>query len=781
VNLQSVEKLSKPLRLELKKGCTDTAASGGMSSYVRAWMEAHEPGQDLRESLEAFARGYPKADLASRKEAITTLLALLEEPGIARAEAGPLHAPHDSSAPVSGLAGIGVKRASALRQLGIESIEDLLYHFPRDWQDRSHLIPIAAAKIGEHATLCGVVRGAANFRTRGRLAITEVGVQDESGVIFAMYFNQPFRQRQFAVGSSVVLSGKIEARGSRLQIMNPEAEVLPQGAEQLIHTGRVVPLYPLTREVSQRVLRKAVWDCLDCAASLNDPLPGELRAELGLADLGESLRQIHFPDSQERRLKARERLVFDEFFTVGLGMALRRARRKRERGAVFSKSKGLEEKLLESLPFKLTRAQFRVWAEIEKDLRRGEPMQRLVQGDVGSGKTLVAALALANAVENGYQAAMMAPTEILAEQHLLNLRHWFEPLGVEVLPLKQGQRAAGRREVLRHLEAGHPLIAVGTQALIQEGVEFGNLGLVVVDEQHRFGVLQRLSLAQKAKLKPHVLVMTATPIPRTLAMTAYGDLDVSVVDELPPGRRPVETRWLKPEAREEAYEAIRRELNAGRQAYVIYALVEESEKAERRAATQMAVHLSQDIFPGFKVELLHGRMKPDEKDAVMARFKSGTAQLLCSTTVIEVGVDVPNATLMMIEDADRFGLAQLHQLRGRVGRGAERSHCYLVGKPMTEDGVRRLEAMVRTTDGFEIAEEDLRLRGPGEVLGIRQSGLPDFKLANLVSDQKILIIAKAKADALILSDPDLKAPEHLALRSLVKRRVEKKLDLAEVG
>jgi ATP-dependent DNA helicase RecG len=582
-------------------------------------------------------------------------------------------------------------------------------------------------------------------------------------------------------GASVVLSGKVEKRGSKLQIMNAEAEVLPEGDEQLIHTARVVPMYPLVREISQRAVRAAVWHALPGAGRLAEPLPSALRQKLGVIPLPQALKQIHFPDNEATRLEARRRLVFDEFFTAGLGMAKRKFSRKKEPGAVFGAPGRLVQNFLKSLPFKMTSAQARVWKEIQADLAKGEPMQRLIQGDVGSGKTLVAALAQAAAVENGYQGAMMAPTEILADQHLLNFRRWFEPLGIEILPLKQGQSAKGKKEVMAHLVSGRPLIAVGTSALIQEGVEFGKLGLVVVDEQHRFGVLQRLSLAKKARVRPHVLVMTATPIPRTLAMTAYGDLDVSVIDELPPGRTPVHTTWFQPQERQAAYDAIRREIRAGHQAYVVYALVEESDKAERRAATQMAGHLQKDVFSEFKVELLHGRMKPEEKDEVMARFKAGGIQILCSTTVIEVGVDVPNASVMMVEDADRFGLAQLHQLRGRVGRGAAISHCFLIGKPGTDEGIRRLEAMVRTTDGFEIAEEDLNLRGPGEILGIRQSGLPDFKLANLVLDQKILIQAKAEAEAIIKKDPELAMLEHRELGALVKRRVERKLDLGEVG
>ncbi len=792
MNLASLEKLIKPLKLELKQGCQDKAVVGGLAAYSKAWLVERGVGASaaLQETVAQLVENYKSWDPNLRKIALLSLLEQLKQVGpieeVGRAIEKKLAAESlkasssalNPLAPLEILPGLGGKRISAFKDLGVESIEDLLRHYPREWQDRSRVLPIANAIPGQIQTLIGTVRGASTFRTRSRMAITEVAVQDETGVVFATYFNQPFQQKRFTAGLKVVLSGKIERKGSKLTMANPEAELMADGEDELIHTGRVVPIYPLTRELSQRICRSAMWRALPSADELADSTPLEIRHSLKLKDLGQALRQIHFPDSEEERLEARKRLVFDEFFLVGLGMALRKARAQSELAEPLKPGPALD-RFLKNLPFSMTRAQARSWTHIQSDLARDRPMQRLLQGDVGSGKTLVAAAALLTAWENGWQSALMAPTEILADQHLATLRRWFEPLGVEVLPLSQGQSAKGRREVISHLASGQPLIAVGTQALIQKGVEFGRLGLVVVDEQHRFGVLQRLGLAKKAKIKPHTLVMTATPIPRTLTMTAYGDLDVSMIDELPPGRTPVATKWFGSAQRQLAYDAVRAEVKAGRQAYVVYALVDESDKIQSRAATQMFEQLRKDIFREFRVELLHGRMKNDEKDAVMDRFKNAKADILCSTTVIEVGVDVPNASVMIVEDAERFGLAQLHQLRGRVGRGSAVSYCYLLSDPNTEDGVKRLEVMCATNDGFKIAEADLDLRGPGEVLGIRQSGLPDFKLAHLIKDADILIEAKKEAEALIAKDPSLK--EHADLRALVKRRIEKKLELGDVG
>jgi ATP-dependent DNA helicase RecG len=786
---QAASRLLKPLRLERKQSCQDKAVSGGLEAFVLRW--APELARD-------FA-GYTGMDPERRRAAVERALAALEGGpvgGLAPVEgtveargpeAGPPRPPVSGPAilpsdPVTKLASLGPKRAAVLRGLGVATVEDLLWHTPRDWQDRSRLRSIAELAEGELATVQGRVLSSVNFRTRSRLTITEVAVQDASGTLSAVYFNQPFQQRRFKQGELVVLSGKVERKGPRrLQLQNPEAEVLPEGGEEaLVHTGRIVPLYSLAKELSQRVFRSAVWQALPSLAALQDPLPAGMRQRLRLGPLAEALRTLHFPAEPGQVEPARQRLALEELLLLSLALAEKK-RLEQENLAPVLRGGGLPARLMAALPFALTPAQQRVWGQLGSDLALDKPMRRLVQGDVGSGKTVLAALALAAAVGDGWQGALMAPTEILAEQHLRSLRKIFEPLGVEVLSLTQAQKGKGRREVLSHLASGQPLVAVGTQALIQQGVEFGRLGLVVVDEQHRFGVRQRLTLSKKAKVEPHTLVMTATPIPRTLAMTAYGDLDVSVVDGMPPGRSPVLTRWVGTKQREMVWEAVRAQVAEGRQAYVVVPLVDESDKAEWQAATTLVEELRFGALAGLRVELLHGRMKPEEKEAVMAAFGANQAQVLCATTVVEVGVDVPNATVMVIEDADRFGLAQLHQLRGRVGRGHAQSYCFLIGDPKTEEGRKRLEVMATTSDGFVIAEEDLRLRGPGEVLGTRQSGMPELRQADLLKDADLLLRARQEAEALEKADPGLRSPENQPLRRAVQARFGEKLELGNVG
>ena len=747
--------------------------------------------------------GYASMDAPARAALVQAALERLraaEGPAVQSAPAGPAipggprvhpaqgalsaQVPRKAPRPGDGvqvLDALGPKRGAALRSLGIHTVADLLLHTPRAWQDRSRQKAICQLVEGETATIQARVLSSVNFRTRGRMTITKVAVQDPGGSLTALYFNQPFQQRRFTPGTLVVLSGRPERRGRRMQMTNPEAESLPEGGEeQLVHTGRVVPLYALNKEISQRVFRSAVWQALPAADAIADPLPEALRRFRALAPLGAAIRTLHFPESDAETEPARRRMAYHELLLLSLALAQKKRREQQVRAPVLAAG-DLPRRLMEGLPFTLTPAQQRVWKELAADLGRPQPMRRLVQGDVGSGKTVLAALCLAAAVGEGWQGALMAPTEILAEQHLRNLRRMLEPLGVEVLSLTQAQKGRGRREVLEHLASGMPLVAVGTQALIQEGVEFGHLGLVVVDEQHRFGVRQRLTLSRKAEDQPHSMVMTATPIPRTLAMTVYGDLDVSVLDGLPPGRSPVETRWVGDAAADGVWEAVHAQLAQGRQAYVVVPLVDESDKAEWKAATKLVDELRQDVFPGMAVELLHGRLKPEEKEAVMRAFASGAVPVLCATTVVEVGVDVPNATVMVVEDADRFGLAQLHQLRGRVGRGAARSFCFVVGRPRTDEGRKRLEVMVATTDGFVIAEEDLRLRGPGEVLGTRQSGLPELQHADLVRDQALVVDARQDAHVLITEDPGLELPEHQALKEAVQAGFGAKLELGSVG
>ncbi|HTB22722.1 MAG TPA: ATP-dependent DNA helicase RecG [bacterium] len=795
------ERLLKPLALELKQGCLDKAVTGGLEAYVSRWMPELGP---------LFA-GYGSKTSDARKKIVSETLSKIKntKEGAAQADpgAGPKARPPALEAgagarrapaavsppmallpsdPVTRLSSLGPKRAAALRGLGIQTVGDLLLYTPRAWQDRSRMKTISMLQEGEIATVQARVLSSVNFRVRGRLTITEVAAHDPTGTLSVTYFNQPFQQRRFTAGALVVLSGKVQRRGLRWQMQNPEAEVLPEGGEEaLVHTGRVVPLYSLNKELSQRVFRSAVWQSLPALKAFEDPLPEALRREQGLAPLAGALEALHFPPDHAAMEPARRRMAFQELFLLSLAL-VQKKRRDQDAHAPSLAGGDLPQRLLKALPFELTAAQARVWKELKADLGRHIPMRRLIQGDVGAGKTVLAALCLAAAVGEGWQGAMMAPTEILAEQHLRSLRRMLEPLGVEVLSLTQAQKGKGRREVMEHLVSGRPLVAVGTQALIQEGVSFGHLGLAVVDEQHRFGVMQRLTLSKKARAEgrsdePHSLVMTATPIPRTLAMTVYGDLDVSVLDGLPPGRSPVKTRWVREDDLEEVWELARQQVAQGRQAYVVVPLVDESDKSEWKAATSRVEELRAEVFPGLDVQLLHGRLKPEEKEAVMEAFTSGRSPILCSTTVVEVGVDVPNASVMVIEDADRFGLAQLHQLRGRVGRGAAQSYCFLVGDPSTEEGRRRLEVMASTNDGFVIAEEDMRLRGPGEVLGTRQSGLPELRHADLVKDQGLVAAARKAADALIREDPALAQKEHAALAAAVKAGFGAKLELGTVG
>ena len=524
------------------------------------------------------------------------------------------------------------------------------------------------------------------------------------------------------------------------------------------------------------------------ADELSSPLSQEIVQRQNLVDFPEAFRRVHFPPDGEsmellnlHRSDGHRRIIFDEFFFLELGMALKRRGMELEAGISFQTEGLLVQKVLKLLSFRLTRAQERVWNEIRDDLKRPHPMNRLIQGDVGSGKTIVALLACLHVVECGYQAAIMAPTEVLAEQHYLNLHRWVEPLGIHVALLTSSIKGLEKEDLYRRIESGDVQLVIGTHAVIQEAVEFHHLGLAIVDEQHKFGVVQR-GLLKKKGANPDVLVMTATPIPRTLAMTIYGDLDVSLVDEMPPGRMPVETKVFPEPARGKVYRIVEGEVKEGRQAFIVYPLVEESEKLQLKDATRMAEHLQKDIFPDFRIGLLHGRMKSEEKEATMMEFKEGKIQILVATTVIEVGIDIPNASVMVVEHAERFGLSQLHQLRGRIGRGRYPSKCILLAQyRSSEEAKVRLRAMERTTDGFQIAEEDLELRGPGEFFGTRQSGLPDFRVAHIIRDTPILIEARKEAFRVVEEDPTLIQPSHSRLKDVLVRRWKGRLELATIG
>lgn len=689
--------------------------------------------------------------------------------------------------PVQYIKGIGPKRAEALHSVNVYTAEDLLTYYPRRYIDRSNVTQIAHLKPGETVTVVGKIFSGSIQKGKTPRFVLIVG--DDTGFLECVWFQGlQYIAKKFRYGEVVAFSGKVSFyRGP--QLIHPEYDKLSEeGERNPLHTGGIIPLYPSTENLGRlglesRGFRRIMRNLLDALAGhIEDPLPSEIRSRCNLLPLSQAFENIHFPEDWHTLRLAQKRLKFDELFSMQLFLGLeRQARMEEKKGIVFEQVGELTQRLIKNLPFELTSAQKRVLHEIRNDMRSSKPMNRLIQGDVGSGKTIVALIAMVIAVENGYEAALMAPTEILAEQHYLNIHNHIDALGIKIALLKGNQRTSKREFILSGLENGSIPIVVGTHALIQEGVRFKNLGLVVIDEQHRFGVLQRAELRQKG-YSPDVLVMTATPIPRTLALTLYGDLDVSTIDELPKGRKPVRTVWRTEEKREAIYEFMRTELKKGRQAYVVYPLIEESEKLDLAAAKQGYEMLSESVFPEFRCALLHGRMKSEEKEKVMQEFKAGQIQVLVTTTVIEVGIDVPNATIMLVEHAERFGLTQLHQLRGRVGRGTEASICILLSnRHCSEEAIQRLKTMEKTNDGFKIAEADLAMRGPGELFGTRQSGLLRLKIADLVTDGPILTLARREAQMLLQKDSKLQDPNHRGILELVEKQYKQKWGLIEVG
>ena len=676
--------------------------------------------------------------------------------------------------PVQYLKGVGPNRARSLAKLEVHTTRDLIEHVPRRYADYSQFKPIRAAVSGQLETLQGTVSEVRERHVRRGMSIVQVHFTDGTGYAAGVWFNQGWMAKRFPAGTPVIMSGTVQRKGGLVEITQPDYEIIdPEAGADPINTGRVVPIYPMTEGLGARELRRIVYGVLDEAAPLMpDLLPPELRQRHGLLPAAEAWRSIHFPPDLRAQESARRTLAFEELFTLQVGLAVVKARSTDERFGIAHGPDGeVCRRFFADLPFRLTNAQQRVIASVRADMESPRAMNRLVQGDVGSGKTMVAAAALAKAADSGLQGALMAPTEILAEQHYINLRHIFQPLGVEVVLLTGSLTKREKAEALGRIQGdltGYAPIVVGTHALLEAGVQFHALSLVITDEQHRFGVRQRLLLQSKAK-RPDVLVMTATPIPRTLALTLYGDLDVSVIDELPPGREPIETVWKPELERHRFYNFLRDRCLAGEQGYVVCPLVEESEKLQAEAATAWLEKLQQR-YPMLRFGLLHGRMRPDEKDAAMEAFRAGETQVLVATTVIEVGVDVPNASVMVIEGADRFGLAQLHQLRGRVGRGAAQSYCLLVSDAKSDEAHQRMMTMQRTSDGFQIAEADLEMRGPGEFFGTRQHGLPDLKVADPIRDLPLLELARPGAQAVVAEDPNLRAPEHTVLRQELLRR-----------
>jgi ATP-dependent DNA helicase RecG len=735
----------------------------------------------------------------------------------------------EPSTPVQYVKGIGPRLAEILAAKGIAAVDDLLHYLPFRYEDRLNPRSVAELRAGEMATVIAEVRNSGLFRTR-RMPIFQLTVGQGRSRLKCIWFNAAYLQDRFQAGQLVALYGKVdEDRDGELQIVQPQFEILGDiydegGAEAAekeaekkaaasLEIGRIVPIYEsagqgkLTPRWFRRIIRGALENL---SPDLPDPIPAAVRGHLSLVSPREALWKVHWPDAgesfadlQSSRTAAHIRLIFDELFFIELGLELKRREQKAQTGIAFHLNDGVREAIKKILPFHPTAAQKRVLKEIASDMQAPSPMRRLLQGDVGSGKTIVAFQAAIIAIENGYQVALMAPTEILAQQHYFSARQILERAGYRIVLLTGSLEQERKRDIRRHIAQGNAQLVIGTHALIQDRVEFEKLGLVVVDEQHRFGVMQRLKLMKKsdearvvrapspaserssatADPEPDVLVMTATPIPRTLALTLYGDLDVSVLDELPPGRTPVVTRSVADERAPEVWDFVRKQIGAGHQAYVVYPVIEENEERELKAAQQMHRQLREKIFPDLHVGLLHGRLDADEKEHVMREFQQGKIEILVATTVIEVGVDVPNATVMVIEHADRFGLAQLHQLRGRIGRGAAKSYCVLMrGGKVSEEGERRLDAMVRSNDGFQIAELDLELRGPGEFFGTKQAGIPSFRVANIIRDRQLLEAAKREA-ALVISGPNAEISKDEIERALREMRSRWALSygLVEVG
>jgi ATP-dependent DNA helicase RecG len=653
--------------------------------------------------------------------------------------------------------GVGPRRSELLKSRNIRTVEDLLLHIPRAYQDRANFVRLDSLKVGQDVAVQAKVYRSRVIETRTRGRILDVILTDGTSFVHAKWFHGGYLQqnRTFPAGRVLVLFGRVDFDNyeSTFAFFNPEYEVIDEGELSSLDIGRIVPIYEETAGITSRQFRRLVSAALNqLDENIEDPLPDDIRESNGFPELKTALHRIHFPDKSDdldklnrRDSRYHHRFIFEEFFLLELIFALRRHQSRTVTGVRFHTDDHVREQVKRILPFHPTNAQKRVLKEIVEDLKAPYPMNRLMQGDVGSGKTIVAFEAIVIAVENGYQAALMAPTEILAEQHYINAKRILAPLNYKVGVVRRGIKKADKGDLLEKIGTGETQVVIGTHALVEEKTQFNKLGLVIIDEQHRFGVVQRLQLIAKGD-NPNTLVMTATPIPRTLAMTLYGDLDLSVIDEMPPGRSPIRTMHVTEDETARIHATIRAELSQGRQCYVVYPLIEESEKIDLRSATEGFKKLS-EIFAGRRVALLHGRLKSEEKETIMRSFSAGEIDILVSTTVIEVGVDVANATLMVIEHAERFGIAQLHQLRGRVGRGGHQSLCMLMTpKGISDVGRQRIKAMVSTTDGFKLAEVDLQLRGPGEMAGTRQSGLPEFRNANLLTDTHLLSLAQKEAE-----------------------------------
>jgi ATP-dependent DNA helicase RecG len=822
-------KLGKVLAEEQRRDCDNHTVLGGMGQFLSAWQAEANGALDIPAVKQALdlLDNYDTQPPATRHERLALALETLRDlfrtrkqqnahpkPAHNSSKSAPPNEPFPLDTPIQNIPTVGRTIATPLKRLGLKTAEDLLYHFPHRYDDYSSQKRIADLQFGAVETIVGTISDARTFplKRKGSIGI-ELQLRDESGVLRVTFFGAQWLAKQFPVGRKMVISGKVTSFKGMRQMSNPDWE--PYSDDELLHTGRLVPVHPLTKGLHERNARRVIKLVVDQAAPLlEDHLPAAVRERAGLMVLPEAVAQMHFPDDQETLARARRRLAFDEFLLIQLGLLQRKLLWQQEQlGYGLTCQEDVHHNLLSQLPFALTGAQQRALGEIFADMQRPIPMARLLQGDVGSGKTVVAAAALLQAIANGVQGALMAPTEILAEQHYRGLRqllgkvrvpreqqqheddplrNWQEEIdteqrarldeikhllgmtaeedmggeGVRVALLTGSLSKKERRSVLDAIEKGEVDLVVGTHALITEGVRYHSLGLVCIDEQHRFGVQQREQLKAKG-FNPHLLVMTATPIPRTLTLTIYGDLDTSVLDELPPGRQEIKTIWIRRAERHKAHRHIRKEIDRGRQVFVICPLVEESEKIDLPSAEEMHAILQNEVFPDLRVGIIHGRLLPREKDNVMRAFADHQYDILVATAVVEVGIDVPNATTIMIDGAERFGLAQLHQFRGRVGRGEHQSYCILVSDIENEVTTQRLQAMETVHDGFELAEIDLKLRGPGEFFGRRQSGTPDLKVARL-ADTRLLHAARLEAEAILAEDPHLAQPDHTQLRQKVE-------------
>jgi len=800
----NAEPLQKILALEREKGYDDSAVFGGLNKFLNIWSEQAVESVSNPKTLKSFRKlfksDYTLMTVEQRKEWVAGVLDFLDElkgkprisekPEIKKVRPRSIKRPAKSKKtpttesekgldlPVTAVKGISTALAGKFGKMGVKTIRDLLYFFPHRHLDYSRLKSISQLTEGEEQTIIANVWQAQETSPGGRRS-TEAIVGDETGNIRVVWFNQPYLAKKLTTNSKIILSGRVSLFKGRHVFQSPEWEMVE--SQDFVHTGRLVPVYSLTQGLRPRQVRKLLKDFVDLWAwQVEDFLPPELIKRLDFLELPQAISQAHYPEDEIIKDKARRRLAFDELFLLQLGvMGKKRDWKESRPGAPFTIPRSLLDTFIESLSFTLTAAQSRTLGEILTDLEKPEPMSRLLQGEVGSGKTVVATAALLVAAANDHQAAFMAPTEILAEQHFATICELLSRVGQEegdgylrtytglpprplTVALLMGDiKQSDKRQLQKAITSGEVDIVIGTHALVQKGVDFPKLGLVIVDEQHRFGVEQRSALRGKG-FSPHMLVMTATPIPRTLALTLYGDLDLSVIDELPPGRQAVKTKWLQPEQMASAYAFIRKQVAEGYQTFVICPLIEESEAIAAQAAVVEYERLSQEVFTDLRLGLLHGRLSGEAKDSVMENFRAGSLDILVSTPVIEVGVDIPNATVMMVESADRFGLSQLHQFRGRVGRGQAQSYCMLVAENPSEVGRERLDIIENTQDGFKLAEEDLKLRGPGEFFGTRQSGLPDLRMARL-SDVALLELARKEASAIFEKDPKIKNAEHSLL------------------